>query len=97
MFKDGIFNNLDAMIAYFARGAKEQEYTGQLQRGLELCYEWEKLTEKEKIRESEIEEFLDKIYSENEPGSGWMELSFQFKIWARGKGFSAKDRTYPSH
>jgi hypothetical protein len=63
-------------------------------RGMQMCERWIKLIGSTEVTEGMIESYLDDIYSEPSAGSGWYELSFQFKKWARSRGFSANDRTY---
>src|SRR5262249_44105465 len=89
-------NEAEKLLGYFrlVHDGLSERHRGHWQRAIQMCERWILLIGLSEVTNQMIELFLDDIYSEISPGSGWCELSYQFKQWARYRGFRAHDRTY---
>jgi len=86
----------EKLCSYFrkVRDGLSQDDQAHWDRAMRMCERWIRLIGSRELTEDAIESYLDDIYREPHPGSGWCELSYQFKQWAWYRGFAARDRTY---
>jgi hypothetical protein len=65
------------------------QYPGEHWRdGAELCRRWLALLSSG-ATQPDIDEFVARLEAEKNQGSGWLDLSMQFRRWARANGFRA--------
>ena len=83
-------NDLDKMRRYFVRVGSESP-DPHWANGVMMCDWWIRLQEARIIPQSEIDSFLKRLAEEKNPGSGWLEIHLQFKIWAKEHGFTVPD------
>lgn len=59
------------------------------QKGAEMSAWWLRLQGEPSLQQSEVDAFLERHRSETSSHSMWLALEFEFRRWARQKGFYA--------
>ena len=73
------------LLRYFEAVA-QTESDPYWRKGVEMCQRWLKLAAGP-VSQGAVDEFLDELKAERNPGSGWLDLGMQFRAWARDRGF----------
>ena len=77
----------DELLQYFE--GVNREYPGaQWRNGADMCRRWLQLITLG-ATQADVDEFVARLESENNYGSGWLDLGMQFRHWARTQGFTA--------
>jgi hypothetical protein len=74
------------LLEYF-QGVNREYPEKHWENGIRMCEEWLSMSRRSDVTQTEIDNFLIRLTSEKNPGSGWIDLGMQFGAWARDHGF----------
>lgn len=77
----------DELLRYF-EGVSREHAGEHWHNGVEMCRRWLQLIATG-ATQIDVDEFVARLQSEKDHGSGWVDLGLQFRHWARSRGFTA--------
>jgi len=79
------------LLQYFDAVARETD-DPHFRKGAAMCRQWLRLISGP-VTQREVDEFIDELETEQDPGSGWVDLGMQFRAWARDQGLKVGGST----
>jgi len=78
----------ESLLAYFENVGRAYP-APHWRHGAEMCRWWLELLSGDPTQ-ADIDRFIARLDAETDCGSGWQDLSMQFRGWARAQGFEAE-------
>ncbi len=72
---------------YFLSRAAKEPRDPHWRNGVAMCDRWLALMARSDVSQTEIDAFIQRLDTEPDCGTGWVEMGLRFRAWARKKGF----------
>ena len=82
MNENGVPSGASELLRYYEKLAEKFPQSPHWQNGVELCQRWLRLASQGHVTQADIDEFVTRLDSEPQPGSGWLDLGLRFRHWA---------------